>query len=232
MSHPPIRALLVVPANNTTMEPEIRAYCPLIDEVPVARVARPPRTLVPEDIPAYRASTLQATEPFAEKPVDVVIYGCTAAGFLAGPAGDTEIAEALSARFGVDTVTTAGAMVEVLKSENVRNVDVVTPYLDAVNEGLKAYLAASGITVDVLDSFRCATTAELGKIQLEQVRELARATATPHGKALFIACSQLPTRGIIGELRRDLRRPVWSSIQATAWAVLNKLSQPHDRLVA
>jgi maleate cis-trans isomerase len=228
----PACALLVIPANNTTMEPEIRAYCPGIGELLVARVARPPRTLVTEDIPAYRVSTLAAAEPFAGRNVDIVIYGCTAAGFLAGPAGDGEIAGALSKRFGTDTVTTAGAMAEVLKFEKARRVDVVTPYLDPVNDGLKAYLAAAGITVNVLDSFRCATTAELGRIQVGQVLELARATATPQREALFIACSQLPTRGIIGTLRAELKRPVWSSIQATAWAVLNKLSQPHDRLVA
>jgi maleate cis-trans isomerase len=35
--------------------------------------------------------------------------------------------------------------------------------------------------------------------------------------ALFIACSQLPTRDILSGLERDLGRPAWSSIRATAW---------------
>jgi maleate isomerase len=86
--------------------------------------------------------------------------------------------------------------------------------------------------VNVLDSFRCTTTSELGSIRPGQVLELARKTATPGTDAMFIACSQLPTRDIIAPLRRELNRPVWSSIQATAWAVLTKLSQPLDRLVA
>lgn len=232
MSRSNIRALLVVPANNTTMEPEIRAYCPSISELYVARVARPARTLVKEDIPAYRVSTLAAAEPFGGKAVDVVIYGCTAAGFLAGPAGDGEISSALSQRFGVETVTTAGAMVEVLRNEHASRVDVVTPYLDVVNDGLKAYLTTSGIAVTVLDSFRVKTTDELGAITSDQVLALARKTATPDAQAMFIACSQLPTRDIIPILRRELKRPVWSSIQATAWAVLTRLSQPLDRLVA
>ncbi len=227
-----IAALLVVPANNTTMEPELRASCPSLEELAVARVPRPARLLLKEDLPAYRAHTLEAAEPFAGKPFDIVIYGCTAAGFLAGPEGDREISSALSRRFGVETVTTAGAMVEVLRHEKATLVDVVTPYLDAVNDGLKAYLAAAGIQVKLLDSFRCSTTAELGAIRSDRVRALARATATPEGEALFIACSQLPTREIIRQLRRELKRPVWSSIQATAWAVLTRLSQPLDRLVA
>lgn len=227
-----IRALLVVPANNSTMEPEFRAYCPSIGELEVARVPRPARTLLKEDIPAYRASTLQAVEVFAKKPFNIIVYGCTAAGFLAGPAGDSEMAQALSQRFGIETVTTASSMVDVLRHEHAARVDVVTPYLDAVNTGLADFLAASGITVNVLNSFRCQTTAELGRIRSDQVLALARKTATPEGQALFIACSQLPTQDIIASLRRELQRPVWSSIQATAWAVLTKLAQPLDQLVA
>ena len=227
-----LRALVVVPANNTTMEPELRAYCPQIEEFAVARVQRPPRTLVKEDIPAYRESTLLAAEPFAGTPFDVVIYGCTAAGFLAGPQGDNEISSALSSRFGVDTVTTAGSMVHVLQHEHARTVDVVTPYLAGVNDGLKVCLNAGGIEVNVLDSFFCKTTAELGQIRSNQVLELARKTATPQGEAMFIACSQLPTFDIIPQLRSELKRPVWSSIQATAWAVLKKLSLPLDCVAA
>lgn len=223
-----IRALLVVPANNSTMEPELRAYCPSIGELAVARVPRPARTLLKEDIPAYHVSTLQAVGAFAGKSFDIIVYGCTAAGFLAGPDGDSAMAQALSQRFGVETVTTARAMVEVLWHEHATRVDVVTPYLDVVNSGLTNFLKAGGIKVNVLNSFRCKTTAELGTIRLEQVFTLAHETAKAEGDALFIACSQLPTYDIITPLRRELQRPVWSSIQATAWAVLTKLAQPLD----
>jgi maleate cis-trans isomerase len=39
----------------------------------------------------------------------------------------------------------------------------------------------------------------------------------PSCDALFIACSQLPTRAILGGLEHELGRPAWSSIRATAW---------------
>ena len=124
------------------------------------------------------------------------------------------------------------AIFVVLQHEHARTVDVVTPYLAGVNDGLKICLNAGGIEVNVLDSFFCKTTAELGQIRSNQVLELARKTATPQGEAMFIACSQLPTFDIIPQLRSELKRPVWSSIQATAWAVLKKLSLPLDRVAA
>jgi maleate cis-trans isomerase len=67
-----------------------------------------------------------------------------------------------------------------------------------------------------LNSFFCKTTAELGAITEEQVLELALRTVTP--QSVFIACSQLPTLNVVAKLRAQLDIPVWSSIQATAWA--------------
>src|SRR5262245_51712327 len=81
-----IKTPIVVPENNTTMEPEISALCPALAPIPVARVKRPARTLLLEDLPAYAEATLDAIEPFAAERFDLVIYGCSAAGFLADPA--------------------------------------------------------------------------------------------------------------------------------------------------
>jgi maleate cis-trans isomerase len=214
----PIKALIVVPENNTTMQPEISALCPALAPIPVARVKRPARTLQLEDLPAYSEATLDAIAPFAAEPWDLVIYGCTAAGFLGGPAGNARMVERLRERTGAAVVSTAGAMIEVLRSAGVAETAVVTPYLQPVNDGLRAYLESSGIAVETLNSFLCKTTAELGAVTEDQVLELARRTVTPRSKSLFIACSQLPTLTTVAQLRVELGIPVWSSIQATAWA--------------
>jgi maleate cis-trans isomerase len=213
-----IKTLIVVPENNTTMEPEISALCPALAPIPVARVKRPARTLQLEDLPAYAEATLAATEPFAAEPWDLVVYGCTAAGFLGGPDSNERMVESLRERTGAIVVSTAGAMIDVLRDAGISETAVVTPYLQPVNDGLRAYLETSGIQVETLNSFFCKTTAELGAVTEDQVLELARRTVTPSSKSLFVACSQLPTLRAVARLRDDLGIPVWSSIQATAWA--------------
>jgi maleate cis-trans isomerase len=220
----PIKVLIVVPENNTTMEPEISALCPALTPLSVARVKRPARTLQLADLPAYAEATLDAIEPFAADPLDLVIYGCTAAGFLGGPAGNTRIVERLRERTGATVVSTAGAMIDALRRDGVAETAVVTPYLQPVNDGLRAYLESSGIRVETLNSFFCKTTAELGAITQDQVLELTRRTVTPQSKSLFIACSQLPTLDVVARLRTELGIPVWSSIQATAWAAAAALT--------
>src|SRR5579864_8110659 len=188
-----IKALIVVPENNTTVAPEIAALCPALAPIPVARVKRPGRTLLLEDLSAYGAATLDAIEPFAGQQFDLVIYGCTAAGFLGGPEGNARMVEKLRERTGAAVVSTAGAMIDALRSEGISNVAVVTPYLAPVNDGLCNYLGSSGIDVETLNSFHCKSTAELGNITEGQVLDLALRTVTPQSEALFIACSQLPT---------------------------------------
>lgn len=129
-----IKTLIVVPENNTTMEPEISALCPALAPILVARVKRPARTLLLEDLPTYAEATLDAIEPFAAEQFDLVIYGCTAAGFLGGPSSNARMVDRLRERTRATVVSTAGAMAEALRSAGVSNTAVVTPYLQPIND--------------------------------------------------------------------------------------------------
>jgi maleate cis-trans isomerase len=220
------RAVLIVPANNTTAEPEMTALAPELAPFAVARVPVPPEGVTVENMPTYARSTLTALEEFLPLHPKLVVHGCTAAGFLSGAEGVAEITAALRKRSGAIVTSTAAAMIEVLRSEGVRETAVATPYLAPVNDGLRAYLASAGIAVEVLNSLFCPDVDSLGRVTETEVRDLAFRTVTPRSKALFIACSQLPTRGILEELRRRLGIPVWSSISATAWAASRAAAAP------
>ena len=211
------RALLIVPAANTTMADEIAALCPWIGELIVARVPSPPEGIA-NNLPAYRASTMQAAREHAACRPDLVLFGCTTAGFFEGPAGNAAQVKELQAITGRPVVSTADAMTEVLRHEGATRVAVVTPYSQVVNDKLIAYLAADGVSVTVMDSFLCATSAELLAITADQVRERALNTPLDGAQALFLACSQMPTLAALPQLQARAGMPVWSSVSATAWA--------------
>ena len=208
---------LMVPANNTTMETELLAWLPAGASCRTLRIPRQKGLLTPADIPGYVGQAESMAKAFGEEPVDLVVYGCTAAGILAGPERDAAIAASLSKITGRPVVTTASAMVESLREEGAGDIALVTPYSDEVNDRLKAFLAHADIRVRNMRSFGAANVEELGAIGAEAVAGLARETVDGACDALFIACSQLPTRAIIGPLEKELGRPVWSSIKATAW---------------
>lgn len=207
---------LMVPINNTTMEHELLAWLPAGSTCVTQRIPRGKGLLTQEVLPAYLAQALSLATVFNDTEIDVVAYGCTAAGFISGPAGDAALQAQLQAVTGKPVVTTARSMVLALQDAGVKNIALVTPYLDAVNIQLKAFLTDGGISVKRFNSFYAQNTDELGRIDAHQVARLARDTMAEDCEALFIGCSQLPTCEILGDLERDFGRPVYSSIQVTA----------------
>jgi len=217
---------LMVPANNTTMESELLAWLPAGASCRMLRIPRQQGLLTAADMPAYVAQAESLARSFAGEPLDLVVYGCTAAGILAGPERDAAIAASLERITGRPVVTTASAMVSSLLEEEAGEVAVVTPYSEEVNQRLKALLASADIRVRNMKSLGAANVEELGAIGAGEIAALARETVDRECDALFIACSQLPTRAIVGPLEREFQVPVWSSIKATAWRAAQELRVP------
>jgi maleate cis-trans isomerase len=204
----------MIPANNTTMEPELLQWLPG-STCQTLRVPRGEGLLTAETVPAYKERALDLARAFRD--VDAVVYGCTAACFITGRSGDLDFASRLEDITGSRVVTTGTAMADVLASANA--VAVVTPYAKAVNDSLERFLADAGIKTRKLSSFDAANVEELARITAEEVAQRARETVDEQCDALFIACSQLPTYDIVAGLKEEMRRPVWSSIQAAAFTV-------------
>jgi arylmalonate decarboxylase len=213
----------MIPANNTTMERELLAWLPAGSSCMTARIPRGKGLLTRDTLPAYKAAALELARRFAAPEIDIVVYGCTAAGFISGPAGDGQLAAELADITGKPVVTIARSMVLALQEINATGIALVTPYLDPVNEQLKAFLADGGISVKRFASFYAPDVDALGRIESAAVAQLARRTMNEDCDALFIACAQLPTYDILDELRRELKRPVLSSIQVTAEKALRRL---------
>ena len=102
---------LMVPANNTTMEEELLAWLPVGASCRTLRIPRQKGLLTAADIPAYVGQAETMAEAFVDDPVDLVVYGCTAAGILAGPERDNEIAATLARITGKPVVTTASSKI-------------------------------------------------------------------------------------------------------------------------
>jgi maleate cis-trans isomerase len=207
---------LMVPINNTTMEREMLAWLPAGSTCMTLRIPRGKGLLTTETIPAYKAQALALAAQFSSHDIDVVAYGCTAAGFISGPPGDAQLARELAAITARPVVTTARSMVLALQEAGAKNIALVTPYLETVNKQLKAFLADGGIAVSRFNSFYAATVDELGAIAHDAVARLARKTMEDDCDALFIACAQLPTFEILDALSSEFGRPVLSSNWATA----------------
>ena len=218
MNHPPHIALMV-PINNTTMATELAGWLPTGTDCQTLKIPRGQGLLTRETIPAYKAQALALAQTLVGQPVQALAYGCTAASFLSGAQGDTELCAELTQLIGKPVVTTASAMVKALQAQGAQRIGLVTPYHDEVNDQLKRFLADGGIEVLAFDSLRAPNVDALGRITSTEVAQMARQVMTDGCDAMFIACSQLPTFDILQTLSAEFGRPVLSSIQSTAQQV-------------
>ena len=207
---------LLVPSINTTMETEFWQIAPEGVSVHSARIAGG-RHGTPEELRSMENASKTAAADVAMVEPDVVVYGCTSGSFFEGPEWNRKICDQLSAITKAPTVTTAGGMAACLLAGGHRHVDVVTPYVELTNERLKQFLKAHGIDVMKLGTFDMLDMFDHAKIQPEEIYRKVKETTTPDSDAVFVACTQLRALEVLDMLERDLGKPVYSAVQASAW---------------
>jgi maleate cis-trans isomerase len=207
---------LLVPSINTTMETEFWRIAPQGVSVHSARIAGG-RHGTPEELRSMENASKKAAEDVAMVEPDVVVYGCTSGSFFEGPEWNKKICEQLTAITKAPTVTTAGGMAACLMAAGHKRVDVVTPYVELTNERLKQFLKAHGIDVMKLGTFDMLDMFDHAKIQPEEIYRKVKETTTPDAEAVFVACTQLRALEVVDMLERDLGKPVYSAVQASAW---------------
>ncbi len=213
---------LLVPSINTTMETEFWGIAPHGVSVHSARIAGG-RKGTPEELRNMEKEARLAAERVARVEPDVVVYGCTSGSFFEGPTWNRMITEELTKITGAPTVTTAGSMAECLLRNGHRRVDVVTPYVELTNERLRQFLRGHEIEVGTLATFDMLDMFDHAKIRPEEIYRRVKETTSPESSAVFVACTQLRAMEVLDALERDLGKPVYSAIQATAWMTYEAL---------
>jgi len=208
---------LLVPSINTTMETEFWRIAPAGVSVHTARIAGG-RHGTPEELRGMESASKQAAAEVGMVEPDVVVYGCTSGSFFEGPDWNRRICEQLTAIAKAPTVTTAGAMADCLAAGGFKKVDVVTPYVEVTNERLKQFLRTFGIEVVTLGTFDMLDMFDHAKIEPGEIYRKVREITTPKSEAVFVACTQLRAMEVLDSLERDLGKPVYSAVQASAWA--------------
>lgn len=214
---------LLVPSINTTMETEFWRIAPEGVSVHTARIAGG-RHGTPEELRSMEEESRLAAQRVANAEPDVVVYGCTSGSFFEGKEWNRSICEQLTKITGAPTVTTAGAMAECLLRNGHRKVDVVTPYVEVTNERLKQFLRAHGIEVSKLATFDMLDMFDHAKVLPEEIYRKVKETVSDDTSAVFVSCTQLRSLEVLDMLERDLGKPVYSAVQATAWLAYETLN--------
>ena len=213
---------LLVPAVNNTMERELWSLVPQGVTVSTARIICE-REGTADTLRDMEFEGKAACERVITAEPHVVLFGCTSASFYQGAAWNAQYQKDLTALAGVPAVTTSGAMTEALQRNNVRKVDVVTPYVETTNERLRRYLESEGIEVNKLGTFDMLDMFDHARIQPSDVYQKVKETVTDEADAVFVACTQVRALEMVDLLEKDLGKPVFSANQASFWKVFDIL---------
>ncbi|WP_433036699.1 maleate cis-trans isomerase family protein [Actinomycetospora sp. CA-053990] len=214
-----LRLGIVLPSGNTVAEPEIAAMLP---PGVVAHVTRLPLVgSSPEALARMADGVDAAAELLADAHPDLVLFHCTAVTTIA-PELEERLRTTMERRTGVPAVTTGAALVAALRALAATRVGLLTPYVPAVHDREKAFLAEHGVEVVVDAALGLDTNTEMARVPPPDLVDFVARHAHPEAEAYLLSCTALRSAPTIEVLEQLTGRPVVTSNQAAVWHALRR----------
>lgn len=206
------------------MESEFWAMLPRDFTVHTARMRLKRVTL--ECLAEMESEIEEEAAKLADADVDIIGYGCTSGSLFRGLGHDKMIEKRIEKVSGRPAVSTAGAVVNALKTLGIKNVSVATPYITEINDLEEKFLVANGFRVVDLKGLHLSDNLKIGRIDSKTTHRLIANLNCEEADGVFISCTNFPTIKVIKQLEKKLGKPVVSSNTATLWAMLRKINIP------
>jgi maleate isomerase len=221
---------LIVLASDHTIEAEFhRALAELPGVAAYAARIRNSPTITPETLAAMAAEITATTELILPgSSLDVIAYGCTSASMVIGEA---EVAGRIRhARPDARTTNPVTAARAAMAALGLRRIALLTPYIDRINQAMRAYFEGCGLAVAAMGSFGEGDDNRVARVAPESIRQAVLELGGIAGvDGVFVSCTALRLLHLIEELEATLGKPVTSSNQALLWHSL-RLAGVEDAL--
>ena len=159
------------------------------------------------------------------EPLDAICYSCTAASVIIG---DDAVTDAIhAARPGVPVITPSGAARLAFIALEVSCIAILTPYLVETSEPMAAYFTHHGLKVTRLDCFGLEDDRVMARVSRDSIVEAACRLDGAEVEAIFISCTGLPAVAAVAEIEAHIGKPVVTSNQASAWAMMRHAGLDH-----
>ncbi|SLN61886.1 Maleate isomerase [Roseovarius albus] len=156
-----------------------------------------------------------------DEPVDVLVYGCTAASVVLG--NDTVAQHMNSAKPNTPCVTPSSAAFDAFDALGVKKISVLTPYTQDVTDSLVTYFSQNGPQVVNATCFGLSDDREMARLSRDSIIEAGVAACDPEADALFVSCTAVRAAACVEALEARLGKPVVTSNQAMVWRCMRHL---------
>lgn len=213
---------MLTPSSNTVLEPVTSAMVANIPHVSahfgrfrVTEISLRQQALDQFD----NAPLLHAAQLLADANVNVIAWNGTSAGWL-GFDADVQLCQEITDTTGIPATTSVLAIAEILRSRQIQNFALVTPYLDDVQERTIANFAAEGFHCIAEQHLNLSVNFSFSEVPAQQLTSMIRAAAQKQPEAIVTFCTNLRAAPLVDELEQELGIPIFDTISAAVWKSL------------
>ena len=204
---------LIVPANNSVIEPELWLHAPDGVSFHATRIlAR--GDLTPDAVRRMEGSVDRAVEELAATGVDIIVYADMVTSFVMEPGWNEARTAEIAARAGVPCISAWTAMESSLAALGVSRLALGTPYPSAIHALAPPFFAARGFRIVDDATLDIRAMREVPEVDELRLAGLVGRLDTSDAEALVLLATDLPTFSALESLERGLGIPAVSSNQA------------------
>lgn len=214
------RVGLLIPSSNSVMEVDFYRNLPHDATVHTGRMYMVDTTVEGESR-MLDEFTMPAAEAVGTARPHVTVFGCTSAGALRGKDYDRD----LCARIGEVTGSTPVSVIEsvnhALRATYAKRVAVITPYIDDLNQRIRASIEAEGIEVSAMHGMGISNNFDIATVSPQEIYDFVTSNlgARVPGEALFISCTNFNAMSALSLLKVAYDVPIVTSNLAALQAV-------------
>lgn len=213
---------LVVPANNSVIEPEFWSVLPSGVAVHASRLlAR--GDLTAEAVRRMEGDADAAVEQLAATGVDVIAYCDMVTTFIMDARWNESAVQRFAQASGVACLSAWTALRDALAHVGARRLAIGTPYPAAIHALVPPFFAAQGFEVRAHATLDILAMREVPCVDAARLSSFVGGLDTAGCDALVLLATDLPTFGVIASLEREHGLPVLSSNQTLLWRALSEI---------
>lgn len=208
---------MMLPSVNTIAEPQMKAMLPEGVSLHTTRLE-----LVGGGNHLKMLDRLEeATALLADAQVDRLLFHCTAVSMWSPEIVD-EIRLRVAAVTSIPLVITSDAVVHALAALNAKNIVLLTPYTQDINDRELRFLKHHGVTVLAERGLGIESGLAMSAVEPDRWFAEAMTMRDPRADAYFISCTTVRSADVISALERELGKPVLTSNQVAVWRALRQ----------
>jgi maleate cis-trans isomerase len=218
---------LIVPANNSVIEPELWSVLPRGVSLHATRILAK-GDLTPQAIHRMESDTGSAVEQLVATGVDVIAYCDMVTTFIMQAGWNESTMQRFSQATGVPCISAWTALRDALAKLGTRRLAIGTPYPASIHALVAPFFQQKNFQVTSHATLDIVSMREVPTVDAARLKGFLKKLDVHGCDALVLLATDLPTFSSIASLESECGVPVLTSNQTILWRALSQLGSTRE----